>query len=281
MNYAFFGTPDFADAVLQALIAAGMPPSLAVCNPDRPKGRKNIITPPPVKVRARACGIPVLQPEAPHEAILTLRELNPDFLLVVAYAKIIPKEILGVPRLGAIGLHPSLLPRHRGATPIQSAILQGDKETGVTIYLLDEKIDHGPVLVQRSAAAEGQNYVELSRALAELGGGLLVEILPKFLNGAIRPRPQDESLATYTKKLSSDDGFIAPPDLAAAERGQDPHAARVIMRKILALNPEPGAWTVRDGKRVKLLEAEVKGGALTVKKIQVEGGKPRIASSSS
>lgn len=189
-----------------------------------------------------------------------------DFFIVAAYAKIIPKEILAIPRLGTIGVHPSLLPKHRGATPIQAAILNGDPETGVTLYLLDEKVDHGPIIATKNLKLKTQNYIELMRELAEAGGDLLVETLPKFIEGEIAPRLQDETQATYTKKFVTEDGYV---DMEK----DDP---MLIERKVRALNPEPGAWTILNGRRVKILEAELENGKLRLKKIQAEGKNPQL-----
>jgi len=276
-TYAFFGTPEFAAIVLEKLITAHMPPVLVVCNPDRPVGRKHIITPPPTKLLTIKHNIPVLQPEVLSNSKFEILNPKPDFFIVAAYAKIIPQEILDIPRLGSIGVHPSLLPLYRGPTPIQTAIINGDEKTGVTLYLLDKDVDHGPVLATRELTiTNDDNYDRLSRKLAELGANLLIETLPKFVNGEIKPQPQNEAQATYTKKLKTEDGFV---DLEK----DDPV---ITERKIRALNPEPGVFTlspskgglfnIAQGKRVKLLEAEIVEGKLKLKKIQIEGKTPQL-----
>ncbi len=283
MNYVFFGTPRFAAIVLQKLIGAGMPPVAVVCNPDRPVGRKKVITPPPVKVLAIAHGIAVLQPERLDAGFIkTLRDLAPDVFTVAAYAKIIPQAVLDISRLGTLGTHPSLLPRYRGASPIQSAILHGDRETGATIYLMDAKVDHGPILAQEALAfdADKENYLSLEERLAELSGTLLAGVLPQFHAGTAETRVQDDAAATFTKKFTTEDGFISDEDFRTAEsndgNGTDPGAARTLLHKINALNPEPGCWTMRGGKRIKLLEAKLDGhGALAVTVIQEEGQRPK------
>ena len=278
MRFVFFGTPDFASIVLKKMIEGGCKPDLVICNPDRPFGRKKVITPPPTKLLALKHDIKVLQPE-----VLSIYNLQPithnlDFAVVAAYAKIIPKEILALPRLGTIGVHPSLLPKYRGASPIQTAILNGEKETGVTLYLMDEKVDHGPVLENRKWKIESRiNYIELQKQLAELAGDLLVETLPKFINGEIKPLVQDESAATLTKKFTTQDVFVDYSDLFDAEAG-DLEKALKIHRMIRAFVLEPGIWTMKDGKRVKLLESEVVKNKLQLKKIQVEGEKPKLVS---
>lgn len=287
MRYAFFGTPEFAATILEKLIKARMSPVAVVCNPDRPVGRKKVITPPPTKLLAQKHNIPVLQPEVLSTSNLEHQTSNCDFFLVAAYAKIIPKEILEIPWLGTVGVHPSLLPKYRGATPIQTVILNSEKETGVTIYLVDEKVDHGPIVKSQMLEVRDQTYEALMRELAELAGDMLVETLPIFANGKIQAVPQDETQATYTKKLTTDDAYVAPGDLEKALSG-DSEITAAISRKIRALNPEPGVWTraeafanhheyglrIDTNKRVKLLEAEIINGKLVLKKIQVEGKKP-------
>ncbi len=286
MNYFFFGSPEFAAIVLERLIAASMLPGAVICNPDRPVGRKKTIAAPPVKrfvknemTRNENSGkeIAILQPEHPSSLISHLSSLSPDFFLVAAYAKILPKEILAIPRLGTIGIHPSLLPKYRGTTPIQSAILAGEQETGVTLYRMDEKADHGPVLVNAQLPIVNSHitYTELRDKLAELGAALLIETIPKFVKGEIVPVPQDETRATYTKKFKTDDAFVAERDLAAAERGEDPERTANIDRMIRALNPEPGVWTTKNGRRLKLLRAKTKDGKLVLSTVQEEGKRPR------
>ena len=272
MKYVFFGTPEFAAIILEKLIEAGYVPAAVVCNPDRPVGRKKIITAPAVKsliMKHKTWNIGILQPEKlDKEFTLHVLDSMPDVFIVAAYAKILPKEILEIPRLGTIGVHPSLLPKYRGASPIQTALLHGERETGVTLYLMDEKVDHGPVFAARKLEFPISNFQFpiLRQKLAELSGNLLVETLPKFLDGKIIPEPQDESHATYTKKFKTEDAFV---DLEKDDM-------QVIVRKIKALNPEPGTWTIRDGKRTKILEAEIDAnGKLVLKKIQIEGQKPK------
>lgn len=279
MRYVFFGSPRFAEIILKKLITAGMPPAAVVCNPDRPFGRKKILTPPPVKqliaaLRTSDFGhrtIPaVLQPETLDAAFIsTLRGLAPDLAIVAAYAKILQKEVIAVPRLGTIGVHPSLLPKYRGATPVQSAILAGETETGTTLFLIDERVDHGPTLAYgKLRIANGDTYETLIQTLAEMSGDLLVETLPKFIAGEIVPQTQDEATATYTKKFVTEDGFV---DLVK-------DAPELIWRKIRALNPNPGVYTFveKNGKKVrrKLLRAELRDGKLIPTLIQYEGGRP-------
>jgi methionyl-tRNA formyltransferase len=278
MRYIFFGTPRFAEIILDSLLRAGIPPVALVCNPDRPVGRKKIITAPETKklVQEKKAGIQILQPEKiDGDFIERLRNLHPDFFIVAAYAKIIPKTVLDIPKLGTLGVHPSLLPKYRGASPIQSAILSGEKETGVAIYRMDEKMDSGEILAERGLSiADGETYPQLEEKLAELGGKLLVETVPRFINGEIKGTAQDGKAATFTKKFTTQDGFVTPDDLKDAEAG-DPKKAEMIFRKIRALNPEPGVWTTKNEKRLKLLEAKIIDGTLALVKIQEEGQKPK------
>lgn len=254
-NFIFFGTPEFAAIILEKLIKAGFTPEAVVCNPDQLVGRKKILTPPPTKVLAEKHNIKVFQPKTLVNSKFQIPRLRRgfggqanykfDFFVVAAYGKIIPKEILDIPHLGTIGVHPSLLPKLRGPSPIQTAILNGDKKTGVSLFLLDEKIDHGPIIVKRELenyAACGEprlrrelksiNYEDLNRLLAELGMELLIETLPKWLKGEIKPAPQNEAEATYTKMIKRENGEINPQQETAEE----------IDRKIRALNPEPGTY---------------------------------------
>lgn len=270
MRYIFFGTPEFAAIILEKLIAAGMPPTLVICNPDRPVGRKKIITPPPSKIIAQKYGVPVWQPESLEikNLKLEIEKLGGvDFAIVVAYNKILRPEVLNALPAKFLGVHPSLLPKYRGATPIQNVILNGEKETGTTLFLLDEKVDHGAILAtRRLVTSDKETYNSLLEKLAELSGDLLVETLPKFLKGEIKPQPQNEKEATYTKKFQTEDGYV---DLE-----KDP--PEMIERKTRALNPEPGVWTIINGRRTKILESMLVNGKLKIRKIQAEGKKPTV-----
>jgi len=279
MKYVFFGTPEFAAIILEKLIKAGLMPEAVICNPDKPVSRKQIITPPPVKsliMKHVVLNIPVLQPEKINKNLMFHVSCSmPDVFIVAAYSKILAKEILEIPRLGVIGIHPSLLPKYRGPTPIQTAILNGDEQTGVSLFLMDEKIDHGKIISNlKSQISNFDTYETLSRKLAELGANLLIKTLPDFVAGKITPLSQDESQATYTKKFSQRDAYVEPQDLEEAEN-QGGEIAIEIDRKIRALNPEPGTWTIKDEKRMKILEVILTPeNKLKLKKIQFEGKKP-------
>jgi len=283
-RYIFFGTPRFAEIVLGGLIDAGFVPAALVCNPDRPLGRKKIVTPPPTKqlieklaAQRNDENIVVLQPEKLDDSfITTLRALQPDFFVVAAYAKIIPSTVLAIPRLGTLGTHPSLLPAYRGASPIQSVILAGETKTGSTIYAMDEKMDHGTIFAQKEVPLDAltTNYLALEAQLATLSAQLLIKTIPTLLDGTATPRIQDESRATFTKKFSTENGFIKDTELDAAIAGNS-DKAELIVRTIHAFNPEPSCWTIQNGKRIKLLEARMNGEALRLIIIQEEGQRPK------
>src|SRR3989344_2689033 len=261
-NYVFFGTPSFAAIILEKLIGNDWVPKALVCNPDRPVGRRQIITPPPANKEALVGVSDELFTEA-------------DFGVLAAYGQIVPAEVIKKARLGIIGVHPSLLPKFRGSTPIQSAILEGVSETGVSLFLMDEKVDHGPIIgKQESGIRKEDAYETLETRLAGLAADLLIEALPKFVSGEITPLPQDEAEATYTKKFTTEDAYISPEELKAATSGENKEKVFEIERKVRALNPEPGVWTILDDKRTKLLRASIKENNLVLKTIQPEGKKP-------
>ena len=279
MRYIFFGTPKFAAIILEKLIKAGHIPSAVICNPDKPVGRKKIITAPEIKLIAQKYNIKVFQLKNLEIGIwkLEIDEIKPDFAIVAAYSQIIPKEILKIPQLGTIGVHPSLLPKYRGASPIQNAILNGDEITGTTLYLMDEKIDHGPILAKRELEFPISNFQfsKLYNALAELSADLLIETLPNIEEKIKNATMQNESQVTYTKKIAIKDAFIKPDDLEKAQN-KGGKIALEIEQKIRALNPEPGTFTFINNKRVKILESKIVEGKLKLTKIQVEGKKPTL-----
>ena len=198
-----------------------------------------------------------------------IEKLKPDLVIVASYGKIIPKKILEIPKYGCLNVHPSLLPKYRGPSPIQTTILNGDKKTGVTIILMDEKIDHGEIIsVSKFLISKKITHQELSRELAQLGVKLLIQTIPKWIRGEIKAKPQDESKATYTKILKREDGKI---DWLRPNQE--------IERQIRAFNPWPGTFTFIKHKnktlRIKVLEADIsKGNKLIIKKLQPEGKKP-------
>ena len=277
MKFVFFGTPRFAAIIVGGLINQGFLPSAVVTNPDRPAGRKKTITPPPVKIICRKLNplLPILQPEKIDDDFLNqLREHDADFFLVAAYGKILPKSLISIPRYGTIGVHPSLLPKLRGATPIQSVILNGLKETGVTLFLIDEKMDRGPIISMKSLDIHANDNAEsLSDRLAILSKEMIVEIMPSI--SSLITQTQNESEATYVSKFTANDAYVSLEELERACEGIE-NSAESVNRKIRGFYPEPGAWAHQNNKRVKLLDAEIKLGKLVLKSVQVEGKKPKI-----
>lgn len=268
INFAFFGTDNFSVGVLEELKKSGFLPALVVTAPDKPRGRGLKLTPPPVKLWALANKIDFLQPE----------KLDMEFDLplgvVASYGKILPAKILNSLSKGTLNVHPSLLPKYRGASPIQAQILSGEKKVGVTIMLMDEKMDHGPLLTQREFSAQGRSALgwqipsskELSEKLATEGGKLLAETIPKWLTGEIKPIPQDDTQATFCKKITKEDGLI---DLTG-----DP---RQNFLKIQAFSGWPGAYffTERNSKktRVKITKASFANDGLVIESVIPEGKK--------
>ncbi len=254
-NYkiVFIGTPEFGAIILKELIKEHEP-VLVITNPDKPKGRNNIITPSLVKELAQKLNIPVQ-----HD----FKNIEADLIITAAFGKIIPKHIIDLPKYGCLNVHPSLLPKYRGASPIQTAILNGEEETGVSIMLMDEKMDHGPVLSQIKHKIDNKDYNTLSKELAEKGAQLLIETIPKYLKGEIKPKEQNHDKATFTKIIKKEDGKI--------DWSRTPQE---IERQIRAFNPWPGTFTFLKDKRIKILEAEVINNELVIKKVQPEGKRP-------
>ena len=274
-NITFFGSPELAVDVLKELkikICGGrtptnLMPSLIVTQPDRKRGRKMLLTPPPVKIWADENNIPTLQPEKlDDEFIDKLKSQNWDLFLVAAYGKIIPQEILTIPKKGIINVHPSLLPKYRGATPIHSPILRGDKETGVTIMLIDEKMDHGPILNQEiyplweNSISEMPTQSQLEKTLSEIGGKLLGDTIPKWLNDQIIPQEQDHSKATFCDKYKSTDALIDLKDDAQKN-----------FLKIQAFDKWPKAHYFEEEKRILIKKARLENNKLILEKIIPEG----------
>jgi methionyl-tRNA formyltransferase len=234
LKIVFAGTPDFAVPILAALHNhPDFSVKAVITQPDRKSGRGQMISSPPVKVAASDRGIPVLQPKDIREARKDLSDLAPDALVVTAYNQKIPADMLYAPGLGAFNLHASLLPKYRGSSCIQAAILNGDQQTGVTVMQMDEGLDTGPILEQKTITISPEETAgELNRRLAELGSELLPETITAFAQGKIKPKPQNQAHASLVKKLHKDDGRI------------DWHKeAYEIERLIRAMTPWPGAFS--------------------------------------
>ncbi len=209
MRIVFMGTPDFAVAPLRAILEAGHEVAAVVTQPDKPQGRKMLLTPPPVKVFAQLKNIPVLQPATlkDERVLKTVGQIAPDAVVVAAYGKILPKNLLRIPKYGCINIHASLLPKYRGAAPIQAAILNGEENTGVTAMQTAEGIDTGDILLQETTPiTRDENAQSLTARLSKLGAGLIVKTLKAAENGTLRPRVQDNEKSSYapmiTKKMS-------------------------------------------------------------------------------
>ncbi len=210
MKIVFMGTPEFAVPSLKTLVSEGHEVVLTVTQPDR-KGNRGKMTPPPVKIAAEELGIEVIQPQQVKgntDLIKKLEAISPDVIAVAAYGRILPTDILEIPTFGCINVHASLLPKYRGASPIHSAILNGDEEAGVTIMQMAEGLDTGDMLSSVSIPIEGMNYTELSEKLADAGGKLLCKVLTEISKGSITPVKQDESKATFTGIIKKEDGRI-------------------------------------------------------------------------
>lgn len=245
MRVVFMGTPPFAVPSLERLLSAGIEVSLVITQPDRPAGRGRALLPPPVKVVALARGLPVYQPRRLRDegVLQTLAAARPEAIVVAAFGQLLPRAVLELPALGCLNVHASLLPRHRGAAPIPAAILAGDEMTGVTIMLMEAGLDTGPILAQVAEPIRPEDTAgSLAERLAESGARLLVDTLPRWAQGSIRPRPQDESLATYAPELKKEDGLL---DWSLP--------AEDLWRRCRAFYPWPGAYTLWRGRPLKVL----------------------------
>lgn len=249
MKVLFMGTPDFAVPCLEALVAHGHQVVGVFTQPDKPVGRKQILTPPPVKVCAQQHDIPVYQPEKMKDgtAMELVRQMQPDVIVVVAYGKILPKDILEYPKYGCINIHGSLLPRYRGAAPIQWSVINGEKETGVTAMLMDEGLDTGDMLLKRTVAiGENETAGELFDRLKDVGAQALVETLVQLEAGNCQRTPQDDSQSCYACMLDK--------KLACIDFSKNAQRVHDLIR---GLNSWPIAYTYCDGKKMKVYTSTV------------------------
>ena len=247
MKIVFMGTPGFAVPVLEVLVSAGHEIAAAYSRPDRPSGRGKRTSPTPVKEAASAMGIPVVQPPSlrPLEVQRYMAALAPDVIVVAAYGLFLPSEVLELPRHACLNIHPSLLPKLRGPSPVSTAIVEGETTTGVSIMQMDEGMDSGPVLAQReTTVGESETAETLTARLFESGARLLVEVLPNWSEGRIHVRPQDESQATVTRLLTREDGRI-----------DWEMSAEQIARRVRGYAPWPGTYTHWGGRMLKIIEA--------------------------
>ncbi|MFT3951961.1 MAG: methionyl-tRNA formyltransferase [Oscillospiraceae bacterium] len=251
MKLIFMGTPDFAVASLEALYDAGYEIAVVFTQPDKPSGRGYKVTPPPVKTLALSHGTPVYQPQSLKKDDGTylgiLREIAPDCIVVAAYGKILPPSVLELPRYGCVNVHGSLLPRYRGAAPIQHAVLNGDKTTGITTMLMNDGIDTGDMLlVSETEIGENETSADLFERLAVMGGELIVKTLRALEAGEIVPKKQDEAAATHAPMLSKE---LCGIEFSAS--------AYDVHRKICGLSDWPCATMSLDGKRIKVYRSEI------------------------
>jgi len=248
LRILFMGTPDFAVSSLEALLSAGYNVIGAVTQPDRPVGRKQVLTPPPVKEAALRHGLAVYQPLKIKEqsALAEVLELNPDLIVTAAYGQILPKELLEAPRFGCINVHASLLPKYRGGAPIHKSIIDGEKETGVTIMYMVEALDAGDMISKVAVPIEEQDNVgSMHDKLAKAGAQLLIETLPKLIAGEIEAIPQNHAEATFAPNIKRSD-----------ERIDWSKTAEQIYNQVRGLNPWPVAYTTFEGKVWKIWWAE-------------------------
>lgn len=287
LRILFMGTPHFACPTLQMLIDRGENVIAVVTQPDRPKGRGQQLQPPPVKVLALSHGIPVMQPVKVRvpEAVEEIRELQPDLIIVVAFGQILPKALLDIPRCGCINIHASLLPRYRGAAPLNWCLINGEKETGITTMMMDVGLDTGDMLLKRTTAiTPDDDASSLHDRLSHLGAETMAETLDLLVAGKLQPEKQDDSLSCYAPMLKKELGAINWNATSAS-----------ICNLVRGVTPWPGAYTTFDGKVVKIhkvrpgtgsgapgeilaagkngIEAACADGSIIIEELQLEGKK--------
>ena len=248
MRVVYMGTPDFAVPALEALAAGGCDVRLAITKPDAPSGRGKKLKSCPVKEKALELGIPVLSPERVKkndEFFEAVKAAEPDIIIVAAYGKILPKRILDIPRLGCVNIHGSLLPKYRGAAPIQRAVLAGEEEIGVTLMYMAEEMDAGDMIAKASVKAAGKTSAQVFGELSELGAKLLMETLPAIEDGTAPRIPQDPALVSFAPMVEKSEGLI--------DFGR---SAREIVCHVLGMNSWPMAYTFLNGEMMKVHEAE-------------------------
>ena len=291
MRILFLGTPAFAVPILEAL-HENFEVVGVVTQPDKPAGRKLALTTPPVKTKALELGLPVFQPEKASEIPGLTEDQHIDFLITAAYGQILPREALDIPYEDALNVHASLLPKYRGATPLQRALLNGDKETGISIMRMEERLDSGPIFSKRKIDIDPEmRYPDLEKLASSIGATLLLEVLNQYER--IHPISQDEQEASYCGKISKEDGLVDPQK----------ETARQIFDKLRAYSPWPGVYTRFQGEKLSLLDFspqrrardeksfppgtvfEDEGrvliscstGAIALQQVQLEGKKPSVA----
>lgn len=264
LNFVFLGTPDVASKTLEILKSNGYLPSLIITSPDKPQGRKMTITPTPVKVWAIENNIPYLQPEKiDNEFCLLLSTYSFLLNIVVAYGKILPESFIKIPKLGTINIHYSLLPKYRGASPVEASLLNGDEETGVSIQQMEYKLDSGPILAEEIVKIDINDTKDtLREKLIKTGGDLLCKIIPDIIDKKIEGKIQNEENATFCKKIKKEHGEIDPNGNSKEN-----------WNKYRAYYGWPGVFFFKDGKRIKITKARYETGEFIIEKIIKEGGK--------
>jgi len=247
MRIVFFGTPDFAVPTLEALVREHEI-ALVVAQPDKPAGRGMKMQRPPVAVRAEEFGFPIAQPAKIRDAdfLQRIASIEPEVAIVVAYGKVLPKALLDIPKHGFLNVHASILPKYRGAAPIQRAIEAGETTTGVTIMRVDEELDHGPILaIETAEIAPDERAPSVSRGLAALGGELLAGVLREFKSGSVKETPQDHKRATQAPKIEKREGRVTFSESPVN-----------IYNRFRAFDPWPGVFFESDGESIRILEME-------------------------
>jgi methionyl-tRNA formyltransferase len=261
LNFVFWGTPEVASETLEILKENGYTPSLIVTSPDKPQGRKMLVTPSPVKIWAKKNNIPYIQPEK-----LIKKEIkgNFDLFIVVAYGKIIEEDILNMPKLGSVNIHYSLLPKYRGASPVESVILNGETETGVTIQKMEYKLDSGPIIAtEKTEIFSDEKAPDLRKRLIKIGGELLVKILPDFVNGKVKELLQNENEATFCKKIKKENGLL----------NIEKESPSVLYNKFRAYAGWPRTFFFKNNKRIIITDAVLENNQFIIKKVLPEGKK--------
>lgn len=265
IRIVFFGTPEFAAKTLESLhdefyVLAAVTP------PDKPRGRKMEILPSPIKQHAQTLGIPLFQPQSAGELKDFIKNIAPDMGVIFSYSKILPKDVIDIFPFGILNIHPSLLPRYRGPSPVQAAILNGEEKTGVTIIMIDDKMDHGPILAQEEVMIlPHETAPELLNRLSEKGAQMLLQIIPQWFAKKIHPREQNHDEASFCKMILRNDGKI---DLSAS--------ADLIYRQYRAYYGWPGVFTEIEKKRIKILEMEIARAPGPIGSISIINGNPAI-----
>ena len=270
MKILFMGTPEFAKVSLEYLVKSKFNVVGAVTQPDKPAGRKMVLTAPPVKEYALQENIPVYQPQTlkSEEFFDLLKKINPDIIAVVAYGKILPKNVLDFPKCGCVNVHASLLPKYRGAAPINAAVINGEKETGITTIFMDEGIDTGDMILKKTIEiGENETFGELHDKLAEIGGELLIETLVQIKNKTAKREKQPETGASHAPKI---DNKTCEIDWTLT--------SQKIHDKIRGLSPSPGAFTWIGGKKLKIYKSKIaEDEIIEALEVQLEGGKKMSA----